>query len=251
MSGWVEGEVIKRIDWHESLFSIQVKADIQSFKAGQFVKLGLPVTSDTGEHHLVARAYSMVNGEQSDVLEFLAVPVEDGTLSPQLHQLQTGDSVSVSPSASGFLVLDEVPEGDDLWMLGTGTGIGPFLAILSSAEAWQRFNHIVLIYAVRHVKDLAYLEHILSWREQHAHFTFIPVISREVRNGSLHGRIPALITNGEIEQFANRQLSAQHSRVMLCGNPGMLEDGLAALQSKGLTKHLRRKPGQILMERYW
>lgn len=251
MSGWVEGEVIKRIDWHESLFSIQVKTDIAQFQAGQFVKLGLPIKSENAEHKLVARAYSMVNGENSEFLEFLAVPVEDGTLSPQLQQLQKGDRVSVSASASGFLVLDEVPDGKTLWMLGTGTGIGPFLAILSSEQVWQRFENIVLVYAVRYVKDLAYMEHILNWRTLYPNFTFVPVISREVRDGALYGRIPQLIENGKIEQFTNHKFSAKESRVMLCGNPGMLEDCMKVLQEKGLTKHLRKQPGQILLERYW
>jgi len=251
MTAWVDGQVVKRIDWHESLFSIQVKADIGAFQAGQFVKLALPLAPKAQAHNLVARAYSMVNGENSVLLEFLAVPVEDGTLSPKLHQLQEGDTVSVSAPASGFLVLDEVPAGRDLWMLGTGTGIGPFLAILCSEAVWQRFENIVLVYAVRYVKDLAYIEHILGWKQQYPNFHFVPVISREPHDGALQGRIPELIDSGKLEDVTGIQLSAEHSRLMLCGNPGMLEQGLEALQRKGLTKHLRRNPGQVLMERYW
>ena len=41
------------------------------------------------------------------------------------------------------------------------------------------------------------------------------------------------------------------SRLMLCGNPGMVAETVAALIDRGMKKHRRRDPGQILLENYW
>ena len=54
-------------------------------------------------------------------------------------------------------VLDEVPDCDTLWMLSTGTAIGPFLSILQYGKDLERFRHIVLVHAVRYAADLSYL----------------------------------------------------------------------------------------------
>jgi ferredoxin--NADP+ reductase len=38
---------------------------------------------------------------------------------------------------------------------------------------------------------------------------------------------------------------------MICGNPAMLEDTLAVLESRGLKRHKRKEPGNIHVESYW
>ena len=36
---WVTGTLIERIDWNDKLFSLKIKAEIEPFTAGQFIKL--------------------------------------------------------------------------------------------------------------------------------------------------------------------------------------------------------------------
>ena len=55
--------------------------------------------------------------------------------------------------ATGFLTLDEVPVGRDLWLLSTGTAIGPFLSMLADGEAFARFENLVLVHGVRKGKS--------------------------------------------------------------------------------------------------
>jgi ferredoxin--NADP+ reductase len=38
---------------------------------------------------------------------------------------------------------------------------------------------------------------------------------------------------------------------MLCGNHQMIADMQALLAQRGLSKHLRHKPGQIIIEQYF
>jgi ferredoxin--NADP+ reductase len=248
MAQWLDATVVKRRDWNEHLFSLSFSCQgFPAFKAGQFTKFGIQQ-----ETKVLSRPYSLVNGCDTEHLEIIAVPVEEGLLSAKLHTLQLGDSLKVMAPATGFLTLDQVPASQNLWLIATGTGVGPFLSILSSAQTWQRFEQITLVYGIRHVNDLAYGPLIDQWIKAYPNkFHFVPVVSREEQQGALQGRIPALLANGQIVQHAKQSLNAEDSQVMLCGNPQMIEDALVTLQEMGLKKHLRRSPGQVSMERYW
>ncbi|MEM5498878.1 ferredoxin--NADP reductase [Paraglaciecola mesophila] len=248
MAQWLDAKVTKRIDWNDHLFSLRFRcADFPQYTPGQFTKVGI-----AQDNNIISRPYSLVSHPRSSELEIMAVPVEEGILSPKLHELREGDGLKVMAPATGFLVLNEVPDSDNIWLIATGTGVGPFLSILAGVEIWQRYKKVVLIYAARYQNDLAYGEFIQQCKSQHpAQFCYLPIVSREEVKGALHGRIPELLQSGEIINTANTPLSNQQSQVMLCGNPQMIEDAMATLKDMGLKKHLRRSPGQITQERYW
>ncbi|HPG61556.1 MAG TPA: ferredoxin--NADP(+) reductase, partial [Casimicrobium sp.] len=44
---------------------------------------------------------------------------------------------------------------------------------------------------------------------------------------------------------------AATAHCMLCGNPEMVTDTIAALELRGMKKHRRKTPGQITTEAYW
>jgi len=244
---WVEGRVIKRIDWNKQLFSLQIEADIAPFVAGQFIKL-----SELQQGKRVALAYSLVTPPGADYLEVLAIKVEEGTLSPNLHNLDVGDTIEVSSAAAGFLVLDEVPAAEHLWLMATGTGIGPYLSMLATDQPWQRFDKVVVVYGVRYARDLAYLEVLEQYLKRYPQqFALQTLVTRENYAGALAKRIPEAIDDGSLEKAVGLSLSAECSQVMLCGNPEMITAAVQSLEGKGLSKNLRRKPGQITVERYW
>ncbi|GGD63696.1 ferredoxin--NADP reductase [Lacimicrobium alkaliphilum] len=244
---WTQGKVVKRIDWNDELFSLFIEAHIGDFTAGQFVKLGLDIDGKR-----VGRAYSLVNAPDSPLLEVLLISVEDGKLSPALNQLQPGDNLNVSAKASGFMTLDWVPEASHLWLMATGTAIGPFISMLRTQEPWQRFKQIVLVYGVRLAADLAYEQELRSLATKYGErFTYIASITRESVAGALTCRIPDALQQGLLEKRAELTISPEHSQVMLCGNPAMIADTQSQLTARGLTKNMKRKPGHISMERYW
>ena len=224
-------------------------ADIEPFIAGQFIKL-----SQLRDGKRVARAYSLVNAPDADCLEVLAVRVEDGLLSPALHELNAGDEIEISPKAAGFMTLDELPPdmGQHLWLLATGTAVGPFISMLESNQPWDRFSQIVLVYGVRLEEDLAYWQRLQELADIHqGKLKLIACVTRESVAGALDCRIPDGLRDGSIEDKAGIKLSAADSQVMICGNPGMVSGALELLQARGLAKNLRRAPGQITMEKYW
>ena len=113
------------------------------------------------------------------------------------------------------------------------------------------------MYSVREARELAYQSLIaeLAQRDylaEHIHkLQYIPTVTRQTHPGALNGRITTLIENGELERAAGVELSAEHSRVMLCGNPQMIDDTRALLKQRHMSLSLARRPGQVAVENYW
>src|SRR6185295_3891822 len=149
MPKWIEGTVVNQKRWTQNLFTLQVEAEVAAFEAGQFAKLALEV-----EGEMVARPYSFVNAPKERPHEFYYVLLPEGPLTQRLCRLEAGDAIFLAPRPSGFFVLSEVPDAANLWLLATGTGIGPFLSILKTEAPWQRFREVVLVHAVRHADEL-------------------------------------------------------------------------------------------------
>jgi ferredoxin--NADP+ reductase len=247
MSDWVQGTVIENIHWTQNLFSLRINAPVDNFKAGQFTSLGLDIDGER-----TARPYSFLSAPGEQPLEFFFYTATDGILSNAMVALQTGDTIFVKCEANGFFTLDEVPSAKVLWLLGTGTGVAPYFSMLKTAEPWQRFERVVLVHAVRQQSDLRYQELIEELRQAHGErFIFQAFVSREDVEGTIRGRIPEAISNGELERNTGIKITANDSQLMLCGNPEMVSDTTEALKARGLTKNRRRTPGQITVEKYW
>ncbi|MBP2153207.1 ferredoxin--NADP(+) reductase [Erwinia rhapontici] len=248
MAVWVNARVKHVTDWTDSLFSLTVTAPIDPFTAGQYAKLALEIDGER-----VVRAYSFVNAPSNENLEFYLVTVPEGKLSPRLHALKPGDEVMMTQDAQGFFVLDEIPECETLWMLATGTAIGPYLSILQEGKGLERFKNIVLVHAARYAQDLSYLPVMQALQQRYVGKLQIQtVVSREESPGSLTGRVPALIESGQLEAVTGLSIDAEQSHVMLCGNPQMVRDTQQVLkETRGMRKHLKRKPGHITSEHYW
>jgi ferredoxin--NADP+ reductase len=251
MSKWVQGKVVGRRQWTDRLVSLQVDAPEVTFVAGQFGRLALPAPPGSPED-MVGRPYSFVNAPGTGPHEFYFITVPDGPLTPRLAALSPGDPVWLLPRANGFFSVAEVQAADVLWCLATGTGLGPFLSILRTAEPWEKFERIVLVHAVRLPEELTYRDVIGAIAAAHpGAFTAISVVSRGSAPDALPGRIPALIADGRLEARAGVALAAENAQVMLCGNPAMVEDTQKVLEARGMRRHRRREPGQITVETYW
>jgi ferredoxin--NADP+ reductase len=244
---WCEGRVHALRQWTDKLFSIQVEADVDPFIAGQFTKLGLEIDGE-----LVGRPYSYVNAPDEALLEFYFVTVPDGPLTRRLVELQPGDALHVMRKPAGFLTLNEVPDSRHLWLLSTGTAIGPFLSILKTDAPWRRFERIVLVHAVRLASELSFPDVIDTLRSRYPkQFQFIPFVSREATDFAIRARIPASIVDGRLEDAVGMVITADTSQVMICGNPDMVRSTQTVLEERGLRRNRRRTPGHISVENYW
>lgn len=249
MAEWLTATVVENKQWTDRLHSLKLKTAFPEFEAGQFIRLALDIDGER-----VSRSFSLVNAPDEDLLDVYFIEVLNGRLSPRLAALKIGDEVWVSASAKGNLTLSHLPAGaKHLYLLATGTGVGPFLSILKTSQLWQQFEKVVLVHAVRFHNELTYQDLIADiQRSQPETFSYVPFVSRELCSTGLAGRIPQALETGVFEQHIGLEITPEHSRVMLCGNPDMVRDTMEILERLyGLTKHSKREPGQINIEKYW
>ena len=244
---WLSGRVARKTRWNDTHFSLAIAADGPAFIAGQFIRVG----RDLGDER-VGRPYSLVNPPHEPLLEIFFNIVPEGPLSSKLAALETGDQIWLTDAANGFLTLAEVPEQvKDLWMLATGTGVGPFLSMLQTSEPWERFDNIVLGYGVRYRDALGYSDLIEQLKREHeGRFHFVPFVTGEETPGAFRCRIPETLVDSRLEDHLGITLDPVRSHVMLCGHSGMISDVVEILEQRGLRRHRRREPGHISTEKY-
>jgi ferredoxin--NADP+ reductase len=246
VANWLSGKVVENRRLNDFLTSLIIEVDLGGYEAGQFVRIGVRDGDD-----VLARPYSLVNAPEEKYLEVYFNIVEEGPLSPRLFALRPGDEVLVSDRPSGFLTISEVPAARDLWLVATGTGIGPFLAILKSDAVWQKFETVILCYSVSYAGELAYRELIDSIAQRRGkQFRFVPIVTRERVEGTLAHRLPTVMRDGSLEVFAGVQIDGDNSHVMMCGSSDMITDVSTALVERGMQKHRRRDPGHYTTEKY-
>ncbi|PZR04010.1 MAG: ferredoxin--NADP(+) reductase [Archangium gephyra] len=212
------------------------------FENGQFVMLGLEV-----DGRPLVRAYSMASANYEDALEFYSIKLPDGPLTSRLQKVKVGDSVLVGTRAVGTLTVANLKPGKHLWMLATGTGLAPFLAMVKDPETWERFERVTVVHGVRHVADLsfsAFFEHTLPGHEYlgevvRAKLTYHPTVTREpFRN---QGRITGLLRA--------RPLSPATDRVVICGSEAMIKETSAMLDGFGFQEGDSHERGEYLIEK--
>jgi ferredoxin--NADP+ reductase len=247
LAKFVEGKVVGVRQWTDRLFSIMVDAPVEPYHAGQFGKLVLEIDGE-----VVARPYSYVNAPQERPLEFYYITVDGGPLTERLIQLVPGNTIYLAPKAAGFLILSELPPAENLWLLSTGTALGPFLAILKTPDPWSRFKDVALIHAVRHTHELTYREQIDRLLAEHpGQLRYVPFVSRDTTDFALSGRVPDAIRDGRLQAKTGMELAPEKSQIMICGNPDMVKDTTDILLEMGFRKNRRKEPGHITVENYW
>jgi ferredoxin--NADP+ reductase len=246
MQGLSEGRLLARRDWAPGLFSLTVDAVVEPFQPGQFVNLALELDGT-----LERRSYSIASPPGAP-LEFLLTEVAEGKLTPALQRMSPGDALYVEPKPQGFFTLRWVPEAPELWLVATGTGLGPFLSILRSDEPWSRFERVVLAHSARVRSHLAYHDELAELTRARPAFRVVSLVSREAAGaGVLHGRVTGAFADGSLEREAGLSITKERSHLMLCGNPEMIAEMTALLGERGLRKHRVRTPGHISIEKYW
>jgi ferredoxin/flavodoxin---NADP+ reductase len=222
-------------------------AEHAAFRPGQFMNLGLYVAG--GE--FVSRSYSLASAPGRE-LEVLLAHVGEGALTPALFDLHEGSPLFLDPKPQGFFTFDYVPPHRELWLVATGTGLGPFLSMLRSGEAFARAERVILVHGVRGPSELAHRQELQAMVGERAGvFRFVPVLSRQFEAGQSQGRLTQALISGQLEAAAQTPLAAETAHVMLCGNPAMIDEVIALLGERGLRRHRQRTPGHITTEKYW
>ena len=251
---WTSEQVLSVNYWTPTLLSFRTtRYRGFRFTPGHYARLGLATAAGS----LVWRPYSVVSAAYDPHLEFLAVLVPGGEFSESLGKLRAGDAIHVEKPSYGFLTVDQLAPGRDLWLLASGTGLGPFISILRDPATWLGFNRLIVVHSVRRAAELAYREEIGALRgepwlsEGGAELVYLPVVTREPGAAELASRIPQLLAAGILEAAAGHSLCVETSRVMVCGNPEMTRELRQMLAARGFASSRRGVPGQMAFENYW
>lgn len=244
--GWVEGRVVRWHHWDAGLATLQIDAQVRPFEAGQFFQLGLDLDGER-----VRRSYS-ASSAPGEPLEFYLTNVAGGALTPSLFRLQPGERLWLESTPRGFFTLRFVPRARCLWLVATGTGLGPFISMLRTPSTWEHAERFVVVHGVRTEAQLAYREE-LEALSQVRPLSYVPVTSRSPARGPTHlaGRVTTLLSDGALERAAETTLTPEDHHVLLCGNPQMITDMMPLLEARGLRRHRARQPGHVTFEKYW
>ncbi len=218
----------------DTLFKFKlIKPDDFKFKSGQFTMIGL---EDTPK-----RAYSLTSGPEDNFIEFYSIKVQDGALTSKLQDIQVGDFVKVSDKTTGNLMVENLTEGTDLWLLATGTGIAPFISMLCDDYTYERFKNIHVLWSVRKIEEIEAFDEFLS----SLNIDYIPIVTRDERWEGETDRITTLINEGKILNPS----TPETDKVMLCGNMDFNVEIRDTLVNRGWKEGSNRENGSFLLEK--
>jgi ferredoxin--NADP+ reductase len=239
--------------WTDSLFSFRTTRDPGlRFTSGQFLMVGLM----TEEGRPLVRAYSVASPSWHEELEFYSIKVQDGPLTSRLQKIKVGDQVLIGRKPTGTLVMDGLRPGKRLYMLGTGTGLAPWLSLARDPDVYERFDDVIVTHTVREVADLNYRELFEQDLPNDEYLgeliapklKYYPTVTREAFK--TQGRITDLIASGQIfRDLGLPPLDPAVDRLMLCGGPSVLADLKVQLEGMGFEEGSIASPGDYVLER--
>jgi ferredoxin--NADP+ reductase len=177
-------------------------------------------------------------------------------LTSRLQNIQPGDFILVGRKPSGTLLTQNLLPGRHLYLLGTGTGLAPFMSIIQDPEVYEQYEKIVLVHGCREVKELAYQDRICKELPENEWFgdvvrdklIYYPTVTRE--DFKNQGRITDLIQTGKLfSDIGLPPMDIESDRFMLCGSPEMLKETQAILAGKGLKEGNMSHQGHYVIER--
>lgn len=240
---------------------------LPDFVPGQFAVLGLPgaaprcALAESEEtladpDKLIRRAYSVASSSMTrEYIEFYIALVTTGALTPRLFALRMGDHVFLSPKITGMFTLDQVPEDQNVVMIATGTGLAPYMSMLTTHLVCGSSRHFAVLHGARHSWDLGYRSELMTLQHLCRNFSYVPVISRPQGEPTpwpgATGYVQDLWQAGIVEKTWGFKPTLGNTHFFLCGSPAMIDSAVEALSHEGFKEHTKKEPGQIHVERYW
>ena len=226
--------------WSDRTFSFKTtRSQTFKFNAGEFAMVGLVINGKN-----VIRAYSVVSPPWADELEFLSIKMPNGELTSQLQHIKVGDEIILNPKTTGTLRNDALKKGGDLYLLGTGTGLAPFMSLIRDVETLETWDNIIIVHSVRNRDDLAYYD-LLSTGFQGDELEEMvkPVLNyRPIVTGEGDKRITAQL--GE-----TLKVDPSKDKIMICGNLDFNYEVADWCKNQGMHEGSLREPGDYVLER--
>lgn len=203
------------------------------FKPGHFVNVHFQ--DEDGETH---RSYSVANPPGEDHFEIAVAPVEDGRATRYLFGLKEGDQVNISGPYGRFVLRDEIY--DRYVLVGTGTGITPYRAMLPQLAQRMKDSHarVEVLIGVRSREEFLFADDFLAAAQVTPGVVLHARYSRQ-----MPGQPQSYESQGYVQGlFEELELDPEQDIVYLCGNPNMIDEAVSWLKARGFpVKRIRRE----------
>ncbi len=245
------------------IFRINTDEARAEFEAGQNILLGLfgyetrssnsePELVPAEPHKLIKRPYSIASAKtEARQMEFYISQVKSGQLTSRLFNLDTGDRLYVGTRISGLFRLDETPDGSDIVMVATGTGIAPYISFLRSHIVERPESKMVVIQGAAHRWDLGYSSELTFLAKTYANFFYVPTLTdADDRWDGYRLCIEDLLRNDTLQNEFNISPDPERTHFFVSGKPEMVSHVSEWLLGFGYTRHHPDEPGELYVEEF-
>lgn len=206
------------------------------FIPGQFVQVHFHYADGTATR----RSYSLATIHDhamgpGEAVEIAVSYVPGGAATALFEGLDEGGCVDASGPYGRFCLMP-ADANQRYLLIGTGTGVTPYRAMLPLLEQAmsERGVEVVLLFGARTPEELIYGDEFRAFAEAHPNFRFVPCFSRELPvDGSAQAH--ADVRHGYVQNFLDEFTpSADTDIAYLCGNPNMVDTCFETLKERGL-----------------
>jgi ferredoxin/flavodoxin---NADP+ reductase len=222
-------EIVRRVDLTAEHFKIWLRcAEPFPFEPGQYCTIGVGG---------IERPYSIVSSPREPLLELFVelIPPPLGHLTPKLHALSVGDTVTLRPRAKGVFLLR--PEFRNHVMVSTVTGIAPFVSMLRYwLDGPSDDRRMYVLEGASFLDEFGYDDELRALAQREPRITFVPTCSRpdDPRNAGWRGEVGRVHTI--VERYVRGWgLAPTETCLYACGHPGMIEDLRSRYTGTGFT----------------
>lgn len=208
------------------------------YKPGQFISLH--IEKDGVEHR---RNYSVANPPIGDnVIELAMAYVPQGLASTLLYNLKPGEAIHASGPYGQFVLKDPVLPKRYI-LIGTGTGITPYRAMLPQLSELLQTTplEVVILQGVRTPADLLYGDEFVAFANTFKNAKFYACYSREQPQNPKPYEVAGYVQN----HLADLHITPGNDIAYLCGNPNMVDAAFQMLLDCGLERALVRREKYI------
>jgi ferredoxin-NADP reductase len=210
------------------------------FVPGQFVQVHFHYADGTA----TKRSYSLATIHDhalgpGESVEIAVSYVAGGAATALFEGLDDGGTIDASGPYGRFCLMPADANKRYL-LIGTGTGVTPYRAMLPQIEKLigERGIEVVLLFGARTPVELLYGDEFRAFADKHPNFRFVPCFSRE-----LPADPHADVRHGYVQQFLAEFAPTPDTDIAyLCGNPNMVDACFETLKGFGLpVPQIRRE----------
>ena len=203
---------------------------------GQFIQIHFEYADGSAAR----RSYSIAVGRALDApadgrVDIAVSYVPGGAATALFEALDIGATLNASGPFGRFCLYPNDANRRYL-LIGTGTGITPYRAMLPQLEQLMagRGVEVVLLQGARTPDELLYGDEFRAFAQAHAGFRYVPCLSRELPaadSAHAHADVRHGYVQNALAEFAP---TADGDIAYLCGNPNMVDACFEALKDAGL-----------------